>query len=199
MKKLLFASVVLVLFSAAAFADIPQPKPTPSPKQKKGVQSTLIITLDPDAKDARLIIPKSQVKQLRAQLDEIDGGGEDNTAAVTRGFSGTQTIVSGMFLTLAFVFGGVWLARSGKMSSKTGKTVAVGAFVFLSGALATVVFANIGPPLETRSITSKLFDKQVLRYRQASGMIKLETTDTGSNIELVVPDPKDATKPQDEE
>jgi hypothetical protein len=198
MKKLIFASIVLSLFSAAVFADIPRPKPTPEPKPAKSIETTLFIRLDRDAKEARIVIPKSQIKQLRAQLDEIDGG-EDNTAAAGRTFTGTQTIVSGVFLMLAFVFGGVWLARSGKMGAKTGKIAGVGAFVFLSGALATVVFANIGPPIEARSITGRIFNQNVHMYKQASGAIRLEMAETGDLVELVVPDPKDPVKPQDEE
>jgi hypothetical protein len=189
-----------MLSSLVAMADIPRPatpKPTPSPKQKKAIDTWLSIRLDRDAREARLVIPKSQVKQLRAELDELDGGA-DNTAAV-RGFTGTQTIVSGMLLTLAFVFGGVWLTRSGKMATKNGRAFGIGAFLFLGGAFATVVFANIGPPLEARSITGKIFAPGVHTYKQASGDIKLETSAEGDHIQLIVPDPKDTPKSSNEE
>lgn len=200
MKKLLFATVFVMLFSLVALADIPRPstpKPGPTPKQKKAIDTWLSIRLDREAKEARLIIPKSQVKQLRAELDELDGGA-DNTAAA-RGFTGTQTVFGGMFLTLAFVFGGVWLARSGKMATKNGRAFGIGAFLFLGGAFATVVFANIGPPLEARSISGKLFAPGVHTYKQASGNIKLETAAEGDHVELIVPDPKDGPKSNDEE
>jgi len=193
MKKLLFAAVFVTLFSLAALADIPRPstpKPAKTPKQAKSIDTSLIIRLDRDAKEARLIIPKSQIQQLRAELDELDGGA-DNTAAVTKSFTGTQTIVSGMFLTLAFVFGGVWLARSGKTVSKNSRALGIGAFLFLGGAFATFVFANAGPPPEARSINGKMFTPAVHMYKQGSGVIKLETKDTSDYIELVVPDPKD--------
>lgn len=200
MKRLLFATVFVMLFSYMALADIPRPstpKPTPAPKQKKAIDTWLSIRLDRDAKEARLIIPKSQVKQLRAELDALDGGAVNTAAA--RGFTGTQTVVSGMFLTLAFVFGGVWLARSGKMATKNGRAFGIGAFLLLGGAFATVVFANIGPPLEARSITGKIFAPGVHTYKQAAGDIKLETSDEGDHVQLIVPDPKDGPKSNDEE
>lgn len=79
------------------------------------------------------------------------------------------------------------------MTSKMGKTVAIGAFLFLSGAFATFVFANAGPPPEARSITGKMFSPAVHMYSQGSGDIKLETSDK-DYIELIVPNPKDSSK-----
>jgi hypothetical protein len=200
MKRLLFATVFVTLFSLAALADIPRPstpKPVKTPKQAKSIDTNLMIQLDRNAKEAKLIIPKSQIQRLRAELDELDGGA-NNTAAVSRSsFTGTQTIVSGMFLTLAFVFGGVWLARSGKTVSKNGRALGIGAFLFLGGAFATFVFANAGPPPEARSITGKMFTQAVHTYKFGSGAIKLEmsTDPDEDDVELIVPDPKDDNKP----
>lgn len=77
-------------------------------------------------------------------MDEAEGI-DNNLAqneATKRSFgASTQTVIGGMFLTMAFVFGGVWLARS-----KPSKTV-IG--LFLVGFFATggvLVFANIAPP-----------------------------------------------------
>lgn len=193
MKKLLFVTIFVMLSSLIALGDIPRPatpKPAPTPKQKKSIDTMLSIYLDRDAKDARLIIPKSQIQQLRAELDELDGGVQ-NTA---RSFTGTQTVVSGMFLTLAFVFGGVWLARSGKTVSKNGRALGIGAFLFLGGAFATFVFANAGPPPEARSITGKMFTDAVHMYNSGSGEIKLETSEERDYIQLIVPNPRDDKK-----
>jgi hypothetical protein len=123
-------------------------------------------------------------------LDELDGGA-NNTAAVSSsgGFTRLQTIVSGAFLSLALVFGGLWLARSKKIDTKGARGLAIGAFIFLSGAVATVVLANAGPPDEARSITGKIFSEPVHSYKQASGEIKLMINDVDEDIELVVPDP----------
>ena len=158
----------------------------------------MFIRLDRNAKEARLIIPKSQIKKLRAELEQLDDD-SDNTAAITEPgiFTRTRTIVSGMFLSLALVFGGVWFVRSGKAATRSGKALVV-AFVTLGVAsAATLVYANAGPPPEARSITSKMFSQYVLSYGFGSGKIKLETGDT-AQVELIVPDPKPEPKPNGE-
>lgn len=197
MKKLLYLVAMATLFSVTSFANIADPN-RPKAKKSKVIDTTLSISLDRKATEARLVIPKSQIKQLRAELEQLDDASDD-TAAVSPTFSQTQTIVSGIFLSLAFVFGGVWFSRSGKTVTKTGKTLAVGAVLFLSGAFATIVFGNAGPPPEARSITSKIFTQPVHDYKQAWGKIKLETSDDGSTaVRLIVPDPPSEEKPGDE-
>ena len=119
MKRITLMIAILVVGSVAAYADIAPPKQEKTPKPKPGVTTTMFIKLDRNATEAVLRIPKSQIKQLRAELEQIDDA-EDNTAALTapaeNSFSRTQTIVSGLFLSLAIVFGGMWFARSGKAS-----------------------------------------------------------------------------------
>jgi hypothetical protein len=195
MKKL-FSSIVLIAgLALTAFADVRLPD-TPTPKQSKKIETRLHISIDKNAKEARLRIPKSQIKQLRAELDELDDS--DATASVS--FSKTQTIVSGLFLSLAFVFGGVWLARSrGKSETKSGKALVVGAGLFLTGAMATIAFANAGPPPETRNITGKLFSSSVHAYKKASGKIQLEISDEIDEIELIVPDIKTPNRTGEQE
>jgi len=180
MKKLVLTAVILMSFSTAALADIARPstpKPTETPKQRKSIDTTLSIMLT-KTKTAKLKIPRSQIAQLRAQMDELDGGG-NNTAAVSRsgGFTRLQTIVSGAFLSLALVFGGLWFARTRKIDTKGARGLAI-------------VLANAGPPDEARSITGKIFTEAVHSYKQASGEIKLMVSDEeGDRIVLVVPDP----------
>lgn len=190
MKNILVLIAVFTLFAGSALADVPRPEPT-KVKPSKAIDTNLTIRLDRNAKEAKLIIPKSQLKQLRAELEQLDGGDSETTATASLNFTRTQTIVSGLFLSLAFVFGGVWFSRSRKPELKANKTLAVGAVVFLSGSFATLAFANAGPPPETRSITGKLFAQPVHSYKYASGKIKLETSDTARNIELIVPDAPD--------
>jgi hypothetical protein len=198
MKKLFSSVALIALFALIAFADVRLPD-TPTPKQSKKIDTRLRISISKDAKEARLRIPKSQIQMLRAELDELDGGESTATAATTFSFSRTQTIVSGLFLSLAFVAGGVWLARSrgggDRSETKTAKTLIAGAGLFLTGAMATIAFANVGPPPEARSLTGKIFSNSVHVYKQASGKIKLETADeTYGDIELIVPE---AAKSQD--
>ena len=199
MKRILCLTAFVLLASAAAFADIARPDPTKTPKPSKGVTTTMYIRLDRNATDTKLIIPKSQVKQLRAELDQLDDA-SDNTAAVTAEpstFSRTQTIVSGGFLSLALVFGGMWFVRSGKSATKGGKALVILALIAGAGSAATLVYANAGPPPIT-TISSSLFDKDQFRYRSVSGKVKIETSDD-KTVSLIVPDPQPAKTPGSEE
>jgi hypothetical protein len=188
MRKIFNLFLLTAVFSAAAFADIRLPDQKSESKQKKSVESNMIIRLDKNASEAKLIIPANQLKQLRAALDEI---GEDSDA--TAQFTKTQTIVSGLFLSLAFVFGGVWLVRTRQSGGKLNKGVAAGAIIFLLGSATTFVFANIGPPAQLRTISGKLFNKETFRgWDSASGKIRIETSKDTSYVELIVPDKETA-------
>ena len=192
MKRIFSFCALLAIFSTAALADIripDTPRPTPSPKEPQAIETQFYITIRKDAKEARLLIPKDQIKELRAQLDAIDGGAN---ASASFGFARAQTIVGGLFLSLAFIAGGVWLTRSRRNGFTPNKTVTAGAVLLAGGVLATVAFANIGPPLDARSITGRLFTDSVHTYKQASGKIKVEISDENYGIRLIVPDtPRD--------
>jgi hypothetical protein len=197
MKRLICLSMIVLVVSVAAFADIARPEPAKTPKAKPdgSIVTQMDIRLDSDATEARLEIPKAKIKQLRAQLDELDDA-NDNTAAVTSpgSFSRTQTVVSGMFLSLAVVFGGMWFVRSGKAATKTAKTFVVLVTVAAIASAATFVYANAGPPSAARSITGKMFSDAVHMYGFGWGDVRLTTT-SDDRIRLVVPDPKPATTP----
>ena len=190
MKRIAFTAMLLGVFAVAAMADIA--RPDNKPKKQTSVDTTLRIKLDRDAKEARLIVPKSQLKALRAAIDEADGGPAE-VAGVTA-VSRAQTIAGGLFLSLAFVFGGVWLIRARGTRGESGK-VAIGlAAVALLCSGTMLVWANMGPPAEARSITGKMFSQAVHIYKFGYGKVKLETTDESSDqILLIVPDPPDAT------
>ena len=195
MKKALFLFALTVIFSSFALADIRLPD-TPTPKPPKSIDSTMTIRFDKKAKDATLVIPKAQLKQLRAELEQLDN--ETNTAS-NAGFTRTQTIVSGLFMSLAMVFGGVWLTRSRKINTKVGKTLVAGTVLFCVGSLATIAFGNAGPPAELRQITSKLFDKKVFTYwNSAYGKIKIQVSENANSVELIVPEVKQDAKPGEE-
>ncbi len=197
MKSMILLVVILILGTTAAFADIaPAPGKSPNRVKKPPVVSTnLDITLDSKATDARLIIPALQLKQLRAELDLLDGG-ETNTAAVSSdsSFTRTQTIVSGIFLSLAFVFGGICFVRSSRNGRTVGAVIAAAAL----GSAATVIYANVGPPPDARAISGKMFSQAVHNYGFGTGRIKLETGE-GDRIRLIVPNPTPETKPAGEE
>jgi hypothetical protein len=191
MKRFICLSAFVLIASLAAFADIPGPDKTPKNALKtKSVDTSMTIRLDRDATEARLLIPKSQLKQLRAELEQMDDSSED-TAAANTGIGRTQTIVSGMFLSLALVFGGIWFVRSGKVSTRTGKSLVITAMLAGVGSAATFIYANAGPPSDARNITGKMFSQSVHLYKFGYGRIKLETSPAseGDGVILIVPDP----------
>ena len=87
MKKILVLFAIFALFAIDAFADIARPE-TPKPKQSKSIDSRMTIRISRDVKEATLIVPKSQVKRLRAQLEELDND-SDTTAAASFNFTRT--------------------------------------------------------------------------------------------------------------
>ncbi|HEY2848059.1 MAG TPA: hypothetical protein VGI80_09595 [Pyrinomonadaceae bacterium] len=199
MKRSIFAVLTMLVFALVSYGDVrlPDPKPTPKPKPEKLVDAEMDIKLDRDAKEAKLLIPRSEIKNLRAALEELDNGG-DNTAAVTQtGFSRTQTIMTGLFMSLAIVFGGIWFARSGKLASKSVKAAVLTLGIGAIATAAIFVYANAGPPSEARSITGKMFSQAVHIYGFGWGHVKVGVSDS-DRIQLIVPDPKD-DKPAGEE
>lgn len=194
MKRILCIVALLLLASTAAFSDIARPDATPKRTPKpKAPNANMTIKMDSDIDVATLRIPKSQIKQLKAALEDLeDQGDSDENAAITAepGPSRISLIASGIFLSLALVFGGMWFARNGRSVSKGGKAAVVAITLAGIGAAATIVYANVGPPLEARSITSKLFNKDVFTpYGFASGKLRVEASQ-GSTYELIVPDGK---------
>ena len=178
MNKMILLFAIVAGLVSTGFSNIANPD---LPGNKKKIDTVLSIQLDRDAKEARLIIPRSQLKQLRAEIEQLD----DATDSSAGTFQSAQTIVSGALLSLAFIFGGVWFFRSGSLSSKA---VVASAFL-LTCSVATLVYANAGPPPEARSITSRMFSDAVHMYKSGSGRIKLEVSDNVNNPELIVPDP----------
>ena len=181
MKRMVLFLTIVTAFVSTSFANIANPG---LPGKKKTIDTELSIRLDSRAKEARLIIPRSQVKHLRAEIEQLDDS-NDSTAAGT--FQGTQTIVSGGLLSLAFIFAGMWFFRS---DSHNAKAVTASAFLLVCS-VATLVYGNAGPPPEARSITGKMFSQDVHMYKSGWGKIKLEVSDTARTPELIVPDPKD--------
>lgn len=194
MKKMMIAAVLIASTALLAFADI---APGPRVKKPPTVATDMDIRLDPLATEAKLIIPASQLRQLRAELEDLDP--ENTAAAATTGTNTslpTQTIVSGLLLSLAFVFGGLWLARNRHIAIRS-KAMGAVALLAISGSAASYLYANAGPPPEARSITGKMFTQAVHYYCHGWGKIKLETGE-GTRVQLIVPNPKEG-KPAGEE
>lgn len=192
MKRLVPAAFAMLLCTMLTPANIARPEPikTPKPKPSKSVVTAMDIRLDRDATEARLIVPRSQLKQLRAELDGLDDA-DDATAAVSSpGISRTQTMMSGAFLSLALVFGGMWFIRSGKAANKNVKMLVIGVTAATLGSAATFVYANAGPPSEARKITGKMFSPAVHIYGFGWGEVRVETSNQ-DRIQLIVPNPRE--------
>jgi len=198
MKRVLSLFAAVMLFSIVGSANLPNPNNSKN-TSKKSIQTTMMIHLKSDATEAKLIIPRNQIQQLRAQLEELDNSSENTAAVVSSGgITRTQTIVSGLFLSMAIVFGGIWFVRSGKNASKTVKIAAIAVLLLGTGSVATLVLANAGPPPEARSITGKMFAQGVHIYGFGSGQIKLEAAKGDQDyIDLIVPDPKTSATPDE--
>lgn len=191
MKKFFGLLALTIAFTISVNANVPPP--TPEKSKDKTTDGQMTIRLDKNATEAKLVIPKSKLKQLRAELEELEND-SDNTASLTNesgNSSRTQTIVGGLFLSLAFVFGGFWFVRNRKTSEKLNKTVAGAVVLTVVSSAATIVFANIAPPLKLRTISSELFNKETFGgFNRADGNIKIQISATAENIELIVPDPE---------
>jgi hypothetical protein len=198
MKKLFLMVAMFCLLGLPVFADEALPKPVPTTKKvtPKSINSNLGIRLDRNAKEAKLIIPKSQLKQLKAELDRMDG---DPAEASADAGNHRSTIIGGIFLSLGFIFGGVWFFRSSAADHGKSKVIVGLLVVILTTATGTILLANAGPPLEARSITSKLFSPVVRSYGYSYGAIKIEISETARTVELVVPDVPEAKTPKEEE
>lgn len=197
MKSIFVSIAILFIFTSVSFADLAPPKPKSTP-EPKSVESRMIIRLDKNANEAVLKISKNNLKELRAQLDQIEDDSETSVASKV-GFSRAQTIIGGMFLSLAFVFGGILITRNKKSGEKINKTIVAGAILFLVGSAATFVVANAGPPPQLRTISGKLFDKNTFGYwGQASGAIKIQVVETGNYVELTVPDKEEKINKDEE-
>ena len=190
MLKSTILAAALFLLTVTAYADIPRPDRTPTKgKTPATVDTHLSIQLDRDAKEARLIIPRGQLRALRAEIDALDEGANATAGLVSAdSASRFQIIVSGVLLSLAIVFGGIWFTRQGRISAKASRSAAVAMVVLAGGALATIVYGNAGPPADAREITSKMFSPALHVYKFGGGKIKLEISDDAPTPKLIVPD-----------
>lgn len=203
MKRIVKSLVLIAIFAVVILADIPRPKtPIPNPAPK-GNEVEMYVGVTNEYSEPTLIIKKSSAKLLRAALDEAENV-ESNSAAVettkSSSFASTQTLIGGTFLTLAFIFGGVRLARS-----KPSKTVIS---LFLIGILATgtvLVFANIAPPRIfgiNKNMLSEEFQSRSGAYARGKVRIKIvnDSNPVSDDIKLLIPkNPENTLLPRDEE
>ena len=179
-------AALLLAATVSASADVAPPDKAKI-KPPKVSPFTAPMMIDPNSKtsEAKLLIPRSVLEQMRAGLD-----GDDSRSAALAYFNtgGAQTLMAGVFLSLAFAFGGVWLVRS-RGQRRLGPAALCVAALALCGAAATAAYANAGPPPVARSLTSKILIQDAMWYG-VYGDVKVEVVD-GDQIRLVLPKGKD--------
>lgn len=191
-KQIALAALLLAATTALAFADIPGPgrHGRPLPPQNRSVGVFMKISPDEDAKEARLIIPRSIWQEMRAGLDGDDSA--RSAASLIRFFdmSGPQTVMAGLFLSLSIAFGGIWFVRHRRARPQLTGALLGTLLVTACGTVASIAYANAGPPPSARSLTSRIL-AQDLQWWGASGPVKIEITDEGEQITLILPKVKE--------
>ena len=184
MKKFSGLFILIILFSINLFADVKAPvtpKPVVVPKEitKDG---EMVIMLTNRVDKPVLVIKKEMFEKLRAAFE----GKTSSSILENSDINRTQTIVSGLFLSLAFVFGGVWLARNRGKVSKSAAAVVIFAVL---GMTATFVTANVRPP-KNYGLSSSIFSGELTRTNAyAEGKVKIIIGEgiSDNDIELLFP------------
>ncbi|HMF57061.1 MAG TPA: hypothetical protein VK619_12025 [Pyrinomonadaceae bacterium] len=183
--KRIALAVLLMAASVPAMADVPNPNGHGT-SRSSNIKTFMHLSPDVRATEAKLIIPRSLLTELSAQADGHDS---QSAAAVTRrifNMNGAQTVMAGIFLSLAFAAGGLWLVRSRVASGKPARAALGVALLALCGATAGVTYANAGPPPVARSLTSRILIQDAQPYG-ASGEVKVEVSDDANTVTLVLP------------
>ena len=164
------------------------PKPSTQEKPRVVMHTSMVVTTDTKAYDARLQITKESLKELRAALGDLPANetGTQSGGSITQRLqsSSTRTLMAGLMMFLSLSLGGIWLARS--VQSRGQKTVAaflVGTAVI--GAAAIITQANAGPPpsWQWRKLSANL-----TQGRPTQASVNIEIVDEpGHGIKLIVP------------
>ena len=178
--------LVLVLASATPInADIARPS-TPE-KPRLVMHTSMVVTTDAKAYDARLQISQESLNELRAALGDMpaNGSSAQTGGTISQRLTGnsTRTLMAGLMMFLSLSLGGVWLARS--VQSRSQKTVA--AFLLCTaviGAAAIMTQANAGPPpsWQWRKLSTNL-----TQGRPTYASVNIERVKEGNGIKLIVP------------
>ena len=187
--KRILSSCGLVLLLAAAipiYADIARPSPRVE-KPKVSLHTSMVVTPDSKANEARLQISQASLNELRAALGDIPGNGsgaQSTGGSISRlAGSSTRTVMAGLLMFLSLSFAGVWLARS--VQTRGQKTVA-GLLLgtALVGATAIITQANAGPPpsWQWRKLSGNL-----TKGRPTYASVNIEIVSEGNGIKLIIP------------
>jgi hypothetical protein len=179
--RILLLAALLLLSGTNAFADIPPkprpiPPPNPNPAPVQSKEANLIVEVDPNAKEARLIIPRSIVIR-KAGLDADDG----TRLAEADGPNSRHIIIAGIALSFAACGSGIWLVRKNRLSSMGLVLFLVVGAGLVVGAMAWANARAPSPPPpppapQPAANLLKIFD----------GKIKVETPAEGDTIRFIV-------------
>ncbi|HEX6730528.1 MAG TPA: hypothetical protein VF074_10975 [Pyrinomonadaceae bacterium] len=193
MKSIIFIcslTLLLLVMSPVADADIARPKPSPNVNESRVVLNT-VLQIVPDTKisDARLQIPQSELKSLRAALDSAAG---NTTVATSIGTGSIRTIIAGLLLFASISIAGVWLARTRGKNGETNRAKKVVAVMLIGistiGAAAIITRGNAGPPAYYRW---RNLPQSLMEGKAMSGSVTVEIVpddpNSGSQIKLLIP------------
>ena len=183
MNRILISTVAigaLLTSFAFAFGDVPRPKPTKPIEPIRTVNSSLTITSDSKAYDARLQIPAETLKEINEALQRGDDSG---SLVQSIKHSSSRTMMAGLFMFLAVSFGGLWLARSNQRRNvKAVAAVLVIAFVF--GFATVIVRANAGPPGYVRW---RNLGQALKEGKETSADVGIEIVPGDGDIKVIIP------------
>jgi hypothetical protein len=189
--RLCCLALALFAFSLPAFADIAPPPPTPTPQKARRTTplpaARMLIEARTDATEARLQIPSNMLRQLRAEMERDAASGAAAATTPADWLRPTQTIVAGLFLSLALAFAGIFVARTRTRARGARQAAAVALVVFAAtGALAFRTLANARPP-EPRILDAGSLKLATTPDAQLNGVIRVEVVDDPNVFKLIVP------------
>lgn len=183
--KLLLTFILIFSAATVILADISVPntkKPTPSPTATAVATSKGMMQISVgDVDEPTLIIPQAYAKDFKASLENT----ENNSSVSQNNFAGTSTVVSGIYLSLAFVFGGVFLFKN-----KSPKAAVSLILLGICATSATIIYANVAPPQKVAFDGSFFSEKVQKQYRGVVGPIKVEVSASSAYFRLIVPPSK---------
>ncbi len=143
--RFLAALLACVSLAGLTFGDVPpNPRPRPPvpapplPPEPKVPTYPLVIEVSPNVAEAKLVIPRKMLGDLRGELPA------DQANPITvAGRSRLHTVIAGAALALGLAFSGLWLVRRGRGSGKT-FGIALGAVCLLG--VGAAVWADLAPP-----------------------------------------------------
>jgi hypothetical protein len=180
MKALLFA-FCLVFSATVAKADLPKPKP-PEKAAKYVLHTSLEISTDPKAYEAKLQISESSLKEFRAALD---GGSSPVVGGLA--LSSTRTIMAGLLMFMAISVAGVLIARSSAFGRTQKALAALVLMAVVIGAEAIITRGNAGPP---GSYRWRNLPQALAEGKATIGGVDIEVvpdSESGPHMRLIMP------------